>query len=1324
MKRLVVVYLGFFSLLAQTLLFRDFLTAFDGNELAIGLFFFSWLLWICVGASLVRVKSWIPNFFATRYETALVFYAPAYLLQSYLLLNARELIGVEPYELFPLGKLIPALVLANAPVSLVTGILFVLACDWMREDETPTSTVFVLESLGSFAGAVFVTTALHLGFTGESVILVALIGLLAVTGIRSALAMRGRVSKHATFCAIAIVLLALTLDLGVANGWRRGENRKEWLRLVPKGSYLKSFTTPQAEYHLGEYSGDVIVTAWNSVVAKYPDREQGAKVAAMVLAEKPTARNILVVGDGGLSICERLSTVKTVKRVVWLNSDVDFTRRLLTAWPERIRLRTRKIDAPGMEINAYLRESRDPLDAVILDVSDLATLSMNRYFTNEFLVSLKRRMTDGGVVAIHVPAGENYMGPELTLLGASIQQTLASAYKHVVLKPGESSWFFACDEAGVLSDDSDVLVRRLKRIAPIASVYPPENLHSLFPADRIDFQMGEYREAVRQMGEALLLNDAERPKAFFHSLLFTIKQLGWINATLPGLRLVMTRLLPCALLLIVLYGACRLLHAFRNERFGGRWFRFGPLTTSFDALFLIFATAIAGMALNVELMFLYQLRFGSLFLSFGLITSLFMIGMFLGGEGTKRLMGRWKGMARWTPAAPGLFFVFLIILSIAPQPSSRLAFIILFTLAGAFTGMAYPLAVARMRQLGRSASTAGSNLALCDHLGGAVAGLTSSLLFLPVLGVRDTLIVAATLTLVVFLHNWLLSGDKTHSLVKGRLNKRITVVGYLMFGILAYILCVKSMWTTEPPIPQPAAEIPAALQAWLGGEVQATVHHASMDDKSVVYHEIKNSSGQRRGYLFQSKDFVSKPVSGFGGPINAWIHVDPSGKLLNFRVTANAETPEYLRKALAAKERYLGSSIFDGTDPDNWVTVSGATITSNALSRLLDAAGRGFAAKVLKRTTPAREGANSLKRWFTPSVVVLAIFILAALVVRFKISRWIRIAFLLATFLVLGVWLNDQYSMEHVQNLLSLRIPAAGAAFLLIVVIPAIVLLLGNVHCGYLCPFGAFQELVHGLLPTQWSTAPSRSLVKLGQGLKYAVLWLLLLALALDVDHSILKGDVLRNVFASGQRAVPVMMLITLVTLWSIPFNRFWCRNLCPTGAFLAILNGIRPLKRWLPKIIPGRCDLGVTSQRQLDCLNCDRCRVTSAPRTSEETIDPTRNLRNVVFILGVISCGALLAYVSISGVIGKSGVPAAPRATTPPTIQVKPLELPPPPGNTRGTKASKRRRRRGNRRWERYNQRPPSPVHDVDIDKIKRMIRQNRLSDHPGEFSRKIPDE
>ena len=113
-KYAVILTVGFFGLVAQALLFRQFLTVFEGNELSIGIFFSSWLLWIAAGALVGRKRLWAR--LSGHFEFLPLVYLPAYVLQGWLINHARSFAGVEPYELFPLVKMLPVSFLVNALV--------------------------------------------------------------------------------------------------------------------------------------------------------------------------------------------------------------------------------------------------------------------------------------------------------------------------------------------------------------------------------------------------------------------------------------------------------------------------------------------------------------------------------------------------------------------------------------------------------------------------------------------------------------------------------------------------------------------------------------------------------------------------------------------------------------------------------------------------------------------------------------------------------------------------------------------------------------------------------------------------------------------------------------------------------------------------------------------------------------------------------------------------------------------------------------------------------------------------------------------------------
>jgi polyferredoxin len=224
--------------------------------------------------------------------------------------------------------------------------------------------------------------------------------------------------------------------------------------------------------------------------------------------------------------------------------------------------------------------------------------------------------------------------------------------------------------------------------------------------------------------------------------------------------------------------------------------------------------------------------------------------------------------------------------------------------------------------------------------------------------------------------------------------------------------------------------------------------------------------------------------------------------------------------------------------------------------------------------------------------VCLAILMGFAVIIRRRPGMGTRRLFLLISLLLTGVLLNQQYSSQQVMALLGMNVPGAwlSGAFFLVLLVPLVVLLFGNVYCGYVCPFGALQELIGDLRPARLAVDPGKRVWRYGRSVKYVLLLLLIVLFALTGDYAVLSADPLITVFSALRSSAVVLMGIVLVGL-SFVYRRFWCRNLCPAGAFLAFLCGARLLKNRTPPAVPARCDLGVRAASELDCLCCDRCK-------------------------------------------------------------------------------------------------------------------------------------
>jgi polyferredoxin len=129
-----------------------------------------------------------------------------------------------------------------------------------------------------------------------------------------------------------------------------------------------------------------------------------------------------------------------------------------------------------------------------------------------------------------------------------------------------------------------------------------------------------------------------------------------------------------------------------------------------------------------------------------------------------------------------------------------------------------------------------------------------------------------------------------------------------------------------------------------------------------------------------------------------------------------------------------------------------------------------------------------------------------------------------------------------------------NTGYLLLFLLPIVLtLLVGRVYCGYVCPYGAVQELLHigkwaPRIPARW-----RKLLKL---LKYAVL-IFLVVRVLVTGTEILKDTTpFKALFAWG--GTPLTIALTAVfAVLSVFVWRPFCETLCPLGALLSLVSRV-----------------------------------------------------------------------------------------------------------------------------------------------------------------------
>ncbi|HUT25261.1 MAG TPA: FMN-binding protein, partial [Sumerlaeia bacterium] len=126
---ILLFHVGFFTLVTQAVLIREFLVLYLGSEIALGVFYSAWLVWIGIGAAL-----FLP--FARKGEGAsadwlaagLAGLPVAALLELAALRWMRTWSGVPAAEIVPLGQMALSTFAATALVGLPAGFVFALAC--------------------------------------------------------------------------------------------------------------------------------------------------------------------------------------------------------------------------------------------------------------------------------------------------------------------------------------------------------------------------------------------------------------------------------------------------------------------------------------------------------------------------------------------------------------------------------------------------------------------------------------------------------------------------------------------------------------------------------------------------------------------------------------------------------------------------------------------------------------------------------------------------------------------------------------------------------------------------------------------------------------------------------------------------------------------------------------------------------------------------------------------------------------------------------------------------------------------------------------------
>jgi spermidine synthase len=751
--------MGFTFTVTQALLIRELLVAFFGNELSIGLILACWLILEAAGSGLLGKLAQRWGMTASSFAGLQLLFALFLPLCLYAVYISRSLVGAVPGEGVGLLAIFSATFFILTPLALVDGAMFTFGCRAyarLTGQEAPSiGQVYVYEALGAIIGGI-VFTYLFIPFlySVQIVLLLSGLNLLSATLIIVSPPASAAASNKKRRSVVAGVTLFLALTASgiaivspLANDIQRWLTRQQWAGnelIYSENSVYGNVAAVQRESQYTFYADGIPI-----LTTPVPDVALIEDIVHLPMLFVREPRRALVLSGGVGGVLHELGKYPLLQidyaelDPLLIEAVEKFPTPLTRSELEDPRVRVEHVDGRLMVRNKALEtaQPKQAYDLVIVNLPYPSTLQLNRFYTVEFFRMVRSLLSETGVVVVVCPASLVYMSDELRQLNNMMHHTLQQALPHVRPIPGDLALWLGSPSEEISVAATQALLDRWEGrgletkmlTAPYIRLRLEQRYLDWFWAS-LDSRPTDTPPINRDLHPLGLFYGLSYWNALFSPqvarvLAFT----GRVNLWNLALAILATVLL--------LMGVARLSVKARAA--------IVPC--------VIITTGITGMIADIMMIFTFQTLWGHVYHWIGLLITSFMGGLSLGGlVMTRRLarITRDRSDLLKLELALVLFWALLpmalsgLYTSVsAPLALASLPGVLLFlnAVAGFLVGAEFPLA--NKIWLKRKGSHGGGALYAADLIGAFLGAILVSVVLIPVLGIRDTCLLAALLKL-------------------------------------------------------------------------------------------------------------------------------------------------------------------------------------------------------------------------------------------------------------------------------------------------------------------------------------------------------------------------------------------------------------------------------------------------------------------------------------------------------------------------------------------------------------------------------------------------
>lgn len=714
--------LGCAATASQVLILREFLVAFQGNELLLGLFLSNWLLFEALGTAMARTGS---DRATKPVRTYALLQIALGLGPGFGILFVRSFkagLGISTGEVlgFPWAWAVSGAALL--PVAVLDGAAFPFGCRMLLAASPPAGAAgraYAYGAAGSVLGGLVFLIPFVYGLDP-----LALAGFLALLSAGAALWLLVAARTPAALWWPVLGLLAGVAMAILGSGTARLDAwsaRLQWhdhfLLHTGRSPYATVAVVRRADQYTIFVNGSPAIT----IPDPGPDAET---LAHFALLSHPRPSRVLVVGGGAGGLVRELLR-HPVEEIAYAEQDpllIETLRRLPTTLAT-YELADPKVRPHLVEGRLLLRQSEARWHVILLHLPPPGTLMLNRYYTREFFALVHSRLADDGILAFSLPGSDTLLSPELAALNGSILAGLESVFRHVRVLAGESNLFLAGDGHALAAGwEPRLLSFRLDERGILTG---------LMSEAYIRYRMDEERFAplVQAFASDEPANRDDHPRGTFA----TMRLFARVVSPAAARALELLDGVPAAVYLAV---AMTLVVGLLGIQLG----RQAALYVPYAAL----STGFTGMVMSVVLILTFQVQYGDVYQYVGLLTALFMLGGAAGSLWTTR-RGRTPLLAVESVLLLTLALAYGCAVT-APRPDLRLALTFtLMVLIGLTTGAQYPVLVARLSPDRAAVGALAGRIYVLDLAGAVPGAALAGVVLVPTMGIADTILLTAAL---------------------------------------------------------------------------------------------------------------------------------------------------------------------------------------------------------------------------------------------------------------------------------------------------------------------------------------------------------------------------------------------------------------------------------------------------------------------------------------------------------------------------------------------------------------------------------------------------